>query len=232
VRRIVELGVLAVALAVIVALRWQGNGTVSIASTFDGGPNGYEALYNVMRGEGVDVTRSTQPIALLPSRVRVFVTTTDENGYDAADQKRLKAMLGHGVRVVAFRVPGEAFPKGTVLLDGLQYTNLALERRPKNALRAYRALAGRGLVAFDEYRHGYGAQRSIWSILPLPVRIACALAILALLLAIAGANIRFAPPIVREPPNDRDSSAYIVSMARLHARIRAPHVPILRKDHS
>ncbi len=95
-----------------------------------------------------------------------------------------------------------------------------------NARFAYDLLAGRGRVAFDERPHGYAVDKNMWEALPQPVRwafwIVCAIVALALL----GANVRFAPPIPLEPPDERDSSAYVRAMASLLRRARSARAAI------
>lgn len=240
-RRWIELVILALALAAIVLIGWSGR-TVppSTHSTFDTGPNGYEALYNVLESEGVPVSRWTQPLGLLPSNVRAIAVTAvpAEEGfaYSARDAERLNAFVKNGGTIVAFTEKGDVLnavlPPRAVRLDAGSFTNRALERDPAAALRAYAALAGRGPVVFDERVHGYDVERSMWSVFPTPVRVACAIAVAALLLALVGTNVRFAPAVPVEPPGDRDSSDYIASMAQLLRRARAPHVAYERKDHS
>jgi len=97
-----------------------------------------------------------------------------------------------------------------------------------NARFAFQLLAGKGPVAFDERVHGYAQDKSFWAALPQPVRIAVWLAIAMVLLALVDANVRFAPAIPLEPPDERDSSAYITSMASLLARARAGKSVITR----
>ena len=92
----------------------------------------------------------------------------------------------------------------------------------------YEALAGKGLVAFDERPYGYDRTRSLWSVLPAPVHVAFWVAVLAVLLALIDANVRFAPAIARDPPADRDSSDYLRSMAALLRRGHAGRSSIER----
>jgi hypothetical protein len=96
------------------------------------------------------------------------------------------------------------------------FDNLHLAQRA-NARVAYALFAG-APVLFDERVHGYAAGRSFWDVLPQPMRLAIALAIVAVLLAIAGANLPFAPPMEASAPDERDSSAYIASIARMLER--------------
>lgn len=237
--RTFELLALVLAIGVLGALAWTREGAPpSTYSTFDAGPNGYEALYNVLRSEDVPVSRLTDPLGLLPSDVRVLVVTSTffdgEGSYDSVDQKRLGAFIKRGGTLVVFTDKADplhgAYPAKAVRLDAKSFRNVALERRPQNALLAYAATAGRGPVAFDERLHGYGTDRSMWSVLPSSVRTACMLVLIALLLALVGANTRWVPALAAEPPGDRDSSDYIASMARLLRRAGAPHVAYDRKD--
>lgn len=91
-----------------------------------------------------------------------------------------------------------------------------------NARFAVQVLGVRpGAIAFDETVQGYGGGQSLWAALPVPARIAAMLLGFALLLAIAGNVLRFAPPVPPARDPERDSSAYITSMANLLARAGA-----------
>jgi hypothetical protein len=96
-----------------------------------------------------------------------------------------------------------------------------------NARVAY-GLFGPGTVLFDERVHGYAAGRSFWQVLPLPVRVALGIALAATLLAIAGANLPFAPPYEIHAAQERDSGAYIDSLARMLERGGAAHEALAR----
>jgi hypothetical protein len=241
VRRAFEVLALLLAIAVVAALAWtRESAPPSTYSTFDTGPNGYKALYNVLRAEGVPVSRFTDPLGLLPADVKVLVATStwfdSTSGYDSADRKRLATFVKRGGTLVAFIDRNDPsyvdYPAKTVRLDARTFRNVALESRPASALLAYAAIAGRGPVVFDEHLHGYGTDRSMWSVLPPPVRTACVLVVIALLLALVGANTRWVPALPAEPPGERDSSDYIASMARLLQRAGAPHIAYDRKDRS
>jgi hypothetical protein len=114
------------------------------------------------------------------------------------------------------------------VLDVSRFTNRALSENPRNAVAAYDVLAGHGLVVFDEHLHGYGTDRTLWSVLPPPVRAAFWLVVAALLIVLVDANVRFAPPVIREVRGERDSAAYITSMASLLRRARAGAAAIAR----
>jgi hypothetical protein len=95
-----------------------------------------------------------------------------------------------------------------------------------NARFAYNVLAGHGPVLFDEYVHGFDDNLSFWGALPGPVRLAFWIVCAIVLLALIGANVPFAPPIPLEPPDERDSSAYIDAMGALMRRARAARAAI------
>jgi hypothetical protein len=95
-----------------------------------------------------------------------------------------------------------------------------------NARFAYNVIAGHGAVAFDEYVHGYDDGLSFWGALPLPVRAAVYILATILLVGLIGANVRFAPTVPLEPPDERDSSAYIDAMAALMRRARAARAAV------
>ncbi|HET9394035.1 MAG TPA: DUF4350 domain-containing protein [Candidatus Rubrimentiphilum sp.] len=86
-----------------------------------------------------------------------------------------------------------------------------------NARFAYDLFSAK-TVAFDERVYGYAQGRTFWEVLPQPVHIAIFVALGALLLAIIGANLPFAPPYRIEAQDERDSSDYILSLARMLQR--------------
>lgn len=106
------------------------------------------------------------------------------------------------------------------------FDNLHLSQA-SNARSAY-ALLGGGPAAFDERVHGYAAGRTFWEVLPQPMRIALAIAIVAIVLAVIGANLPFAPSYEAQGPDERDSSAYIASLARMLERGGAAREAIAR----
>ncbi len=108
--------------------------------------------------------------------------------------------------------------RGSITLVGTAtvFDNLHLAQRA-NASVAYAVLGG-GPIVFDERVHGYVAGRTFWEVLPAPMRIALGLGVLAGLLAVAGANLPFAPPLNASEPEERDSGAYITSLARMLER--------------
>lgn len=118
--------------------------------------------------------------------------------------------------------------RGTIVLFATPsvFDNLHLSQRA-NARIAYAVLGG-GRVTFDERVHGYAAGRSFWDVLPRPMHIAIALAVLAAVLGICGANLPFAPPYEAQAAEERDSGAYIASLARMLERGIASHEAIAR----
>lgn len=109
----------------------------------------------------------------------------------------------------------------TAVTDPAIFSNAMLARRD-NARFAVQLLAARpGAIAFDETVHGFGTSESLWASLPASAQTGAALAALALLLGITGNMLRFAPPIPPARAPERDSSAYITSMANLMARAHA-----------
>ena len=233
--RILRYAILAAAIAVMVALSLTRVGSISTFSSYDTGENGYQAFYNVLRAEGVEVGRAREPLGIAIKDARVWVVTSsalDSFGgayYDKNELSTLADFVKSGGRVVAFVRDKrtevswlrEKFKPIVFLAD--DYTNAALEKHPQRMRRAYDAIAGRGAVLVDERIHGYGNGRTLWSALPDPVRQAVWLVAFALAIVFIEGNVRFAPPIVRESPSDRDSSDYIMSMATLLRRARTPH---------
>lgn len=272
----------------------------SVPSTYDNGPNGYAAIYDLLRREGAAAQRFELPVAQLPRATHTLVVA-GEHALDAAassssEQSVLDAWIRKGGRLVvldsgvsaaaqrAFGMPaarkiseiraartacafektlapravagaftvsyarkcgatradvftagaaslGVAYARGrgqiTVIGTPSVFDNLHLVR-PDNARIAYAVLGGAGTVEFDERVHGFAAGRSFWEVLPEPMRIAIFIAVGALLLAIAGANLPFAPPYAARPSGERDSGAYIDSLANMLDRGGAVQAAIAR----
>ncbi|HEX5275031.1 MAG TPA: DUF4350 domain-containing protein [Candidatus Rubrimentiphilum sp.] len=97
-----------------------------------------------------------------------------------------------------------------------------------NAAFAYDLFASAGSPLFDERVYGYAAGRTFWEVMPRPVIAAAIVALIALLLAIAAANVRLAPARSLERNDERDSLAYIESLARMLQRGGAAHDVIAR----
>lgn len=202
-------------------------GAPSIHSTFDTGRNGYRALFGVLQREAIPVSRLEASLGELDSHVRVLALTAPS--YDRSDVRRLQTFMRNGGTVLAFvKIPGLGPSPRLRSFNGEKFGNLALRNNPKRALDIYDAVVGKGLVAFDERPYGYDRTQSLWSVLPPPVHVAFFLSIAAVVLALVDANVRFAPAIPRDPPADRDSSAYLRSMASLLRRARAGRSAIER----
>ena len=242
--RIIQWAILVVGILLISALSIGNVNGVSTHSSYDAGPNGYLALFNVLRSEGIPMERARRSLGLEIGDANVWLVTsttldayTGNLQYDQNEIKTLRAFVKHGGIVEMFTAPAE---EHKFLVKTLQftpkffpvnnYTNAALDKNPGRLIDVYDALAGHGAVLVDERIHGYDANRSLWSALPPAVHTAGWIVLMALLIALVGANVRIAPPIVRDPPPDRDSSTYIVSMASLLRRARAPHT--VRKERS
>lgn len=87
-----------------------------------------------------------------------------------------------------------------------------------NAALAYAFFGGMPVVWFDERIYGHAIGRSFWEVLPWPMHAAIVLACILLALAIIGANLPSAPPAALEAPAERDTGAYIASLARMLQR--------------
>ena len=80
----------------------------STFSTYDTGPNGYRALYEVLRAAGVPVRRFEGPLPALDSQTRTLVITSYEyegemtaRPLDSHDAESLRAFVRAGGRLVA-----------------------------------------------------------------------------------------------------------------------------------
>jgi hypothetical protein len=117
------------------------------------------------------------------------------------------------VAVAVKRGRGEIVEMVTpTVLDNLRLAELG------NAAFAYDLFSAGAPPLFDERVHGYAAGKTFWQVLPWPVRAAVLLALGALLIAVVGANLRSAPPRQLEIEDERDSSAYIASLAGMLQR--------------
>ena len=119
--------------------------------------------------------------------------------------------------------------RGTIvdIVTPTMFDNVRLAVRD-NAAFAYDLFSAGAPPQFDERVHGYAQGRTFWQVLPLPVRAAVVVAILALLIAIVAANIRLAPARRPEADDERTSFAYIESLARMLQRAGAAHDMIAR----
>ena len=146
-----------------------------------------------------------------------------ENVFPFSDHRATPLLANKsGVVAVAYR-----FGKGEVVAITVPaiFGNAYL-RRGDNLAFAYDAIAGHGPAAFDEYVHGYTEGLSFWDALPQPVHTAIWIVVALVALALAFANVPFAPPIPAEPPDERDSSAYLDAMASLMRRAHAQRAAI------
>jgi hypothetical protein len=234
-----EAAALAILLAILCAIALSGASSApSTYSSHDSGRNGYMALYGALDRVHVPLGRLEAPLAELPPDARVFVVTAPAPPvfgtavpivFSSNDLKRLRGFLARGGTIIAFgTIRDLSKAKRLHVFNVDDYTNSALDKTPSRALALYDELAGRGPVVFDEYVHGYDRTRSLWAVLPQPVRVACWIALAALVLWLIDANLRFAPVIPVEPPADRDSSDYVRSMAHLLRRARAGRATIAR----
>jgi hypothetical protein len=91
-------------------------------------------------------------------------------------------------------------------------------RNADNLRFIYNVIANRGDVVFDEYVHGYSETPTTWGVLPPPVHAAVWIVVAVALIALAGANVPFAPPFPADPPDERTSADYITAIAELMHR--------------
>ena len=150
---------------------------------------------------------------------------TFESGYAGGCTKRAAALVlsgGSAIGVLLARGRGSIAQFATPAL----FDNLRLAQR-SNARVAY-AVFGEGPVRFDERIYGHAAGRTFWEVVPWAMRAAVAIAIGAALIAVIGANLPFAPPYAAEQPDERDSSAYVASLAHMLQRGGAAREAVAR----
>ncbi len=97
------------------------------------------------------------------------------------------------------------------------FDNAHLAKRD-NAAFAYALFSGGGPVAFEERIYGHAAGKSFWSVLPFAMQWAILLACAAVLVAVTGENLPFAPPYEIRSAGERDSGEYISSLSRMLER--------------
>lgn len=93
----------------------------------------------------------------------------------------------------------------------------------ENARFAYALFSPLGPLQFDETLYGHETGHGFWQVLPVGVRAAIVLVCIALLLAVLGENLPFAPPHITRSMGERSSAEYIASLARMLERGAAEH---------
>lgn len=136
-----------------------------------------------------------------------------------APRGRARVLLGdrRGALVVTY-----PYGRGTVVaaVDRALFRNadIATGDDARLAVALARPPTPSGVVAFDETPHGYAAPERWWSIVPRPFAIALGVAVVALLLGIAGAALRLGPPLVPVPRDDRSTADFVDAVASLYER--------------
>jgi len=135
-----------------------------------------------------------------------------------------------GVRVIVADRRGPiavTYPFGhgrvTAVIDEtlFQNSNIGSDDRARLAYALVVQPAGpawHGPVAFDEAVHGHVVPLHWWSVVPRPFLIALAVAAVTLLVAFAGAAVRFGPPLLPVERTDRTSADFIDAVSTLLAR--------------
>lgn len=108
-------------------------------------------------------------------------------------------------------------------ITGSQLFDNAHLARAQNARFAVAIFGAGRSVTFDEHIFGYTSAQGFWAALPPALHAAIWVAAAALLLLVLGENLPFAPPLPAGVAAQRDSSEYLVSIARLLQRNRTAH---------
>lgn len=167
--------------------------------------------------------KSDEAVSLLASTVTAGVDTvsgTSALRIPFADSLGATPLVGDdtGGVVASYRLG-----RGTVTLvtDESLFTNGRLDKADNARLAldiATAALGPHGLVAFDEWSHGYVAGDTWWSVLPRPFQAGIVLIGIALVLIAIPSAARFGPTARLPDAADRTSAAYLASMAALYRK--------------
>jgi hypothetical protein len=139
----------------------------------------------------------------------------------------LRWQTGNGTRVLFGDRRGAAavtyaFGRGavTAVVDETLFENARIARADHARFGYLLATQGPpgSLVAFDEAIHGYVVPVHWWAIVPRPFLIALVIAAAVLLVAFAGAAVRFGPPVLPPERADRTSADFIDALSSLLAR--------------
>ncbi|MBD5603706.1 MAG: DUF4350 domain-containing protein, partial [Candidatus Eremiobacteraeota bacterium] len=115
-----------------------------------------------------------------------------------------------------------AFGRGrvTALIDEGLLRNDGIGTPDRARLGYALAAPGRanGTVAFDETPHGYIVEAQWWQVVPRAFAIAIGIAFAAIVIALAGAAVRFGPPIVPIERRERSSADFVDALSSLLER--------------
>ena len=116
--RILSYLALGLGLGLIIALaissQQSARAAYSFYSTYDTGPNGYRALFGLLRQEGATVERLQRPLGLRDPRIRTLVLSSNRadqiagvsrSSFDSGDVRRLQAFVRGGGRLVLLDGP-------------------------------------------------------------------------------------------------------------------------------
>jgi hypothetical protein len=194
----------------------RGGRLVVLDTDFGGSEDAKLGLPGSHGVKGSSVADSVADVALTAGVTRVRATV--ESAFPL-ETRKATPLLANASGLIAIAYP---LGKGEVVaISAPQIFSNWFLAGDDNARFAFNVLAGHGAVAFDERVHGYVEDKSFWSALPPPVHVAVWLVVATVCLGLIGANVRFAPAIPLEPPDERDSSAYLGAMASLLGRARA-----------
>ncbi len=136
--------------------------------------------------------------------------------------RRARVLVDDGRGPLALTYP---FGRGrvTALIDEGIFENALIATGDRARFAYALARPGRpgGVVAFDEMIHGYTISERWWTLVPRGFAVALCLALATILVAIAGAAVRFGPPLVAPEARDRSSADFIAAFASLLERGRA-----------
>ena len=162
---------------------------------------------------------SRESIAPLLRRLGVERIASLEAFRYAVVPRRIDVLAGDARGALVVRYP---FGRGTVTaaIDRAAFSNagIAVGDRARLAYALARPRDAVGIVAFDEVPHGYATPDRWWSIVPRPFAIALGLALVALLVAIAGAALRLGPALLPIPRDDRSTADFVDAVASLYER--------------
>jgi len=146
------------------------------------------------------------------------ITSADRERWDVAHRADVTVLVddGRGPLVVRYSL-GRGSVVATIDESLFDNAGIALGDRARLAY-ALTLPPSRGVVAFDESIHGHLVPEHWWNVVPRSFAIALGIAVVAILVAIAGAAVRLGPPLPPTAGPDRTTADFIDGLSTLLER--------------